>query len=597
MSYRNYVLVCGGTGCESSKADEIYRNLKKECQELGIADDVQVVKTGCFGFCEQGPIVKVLPEDAFYVQVTPEDMKEIVAEHLVKGRLVEKFLYKEEGSASDAPGGVDDLQFYKKQFRIVLRNCGFIDPENIDEYIARQGYEALGKALTEMTPDQVLEEIKISGLRGRGGAGFPTWMKWKFTKEVDNPTKYIVCNADEGDPGAYMDRSTLEGDPHTVLEAMAIAGYTVGASKGYIYIRAEYPLAISRLEVAMKQAREYGLLGDDIFGTGFNFDVEIRLGAGAFVCGEETALLASIEGERGTPRPRPPFPAVKGLWGQPTCINNVETWANIPVILLKGGEWFSKIGTEKSKGTKVFALTGKIKNSGLVEVPMGITLREIIFEIGGGIPNGKKFKAVQTGGPSGGVLTADYLDYPIDYDTLISLGSMMGSGGMIVMDEDDCIVDVTKFYLDFSVDESCGKCSPCRIGGKSLYNILSKITHGKGTLEDLDQMKEIGRAMQKASLCGLGQTTPNPILSTIHYFEDEYRAHIVDKKCPAKKCMDLVSYTINEEKCIGCTVCSRKCPVNAIAGERKAPHVINNEDCVKCGVCFDVCKFDAVIVE
>ncbi len=597
MSYRNYVLVCGGTGCESSKADEIYRNLKKECQELGIADDVQVVKTGCFGFCEQGPIVKVLPEDAFYVQVTPEDMKEIVAEHLVKGRLVEKFLYKEDGSASDAPGGVDDLQFYKKQFRIVLRNCGFIDPENIDEYIARQGYEALGKALTEMTPDQVLEEIKISGLRGRGGAGFPTWMKWKFTKEVDNPTKYIVCNADEGDPGAYMDRSTLEGDPHTVLEAMAIAGYTVGANKGYIYIRAEYPLAISRLEVAMKQAREYGLLGDDIFGTGFNFDVEIRLGAGAFVCGEETALLASIEGERGTPRPRPPFPAVKGLWGQPTCINNVETWANIPVILLKGGEWFSKIGTEKSKGTKVFALTGKIKNSGLVEVPMGITLREIIFEIGGGIPNGKKFKAVQTGGPSGGVLTADYLDYPIDYDTLISLGSMMGSGGMIVMDEDDCIVDVTKFYLDFSVDESCGKCSPCRIGGKSLYNILSKITHGKGTLEDLDQMKEIGRAMQKASLCGLGQTTPNPILSTIHYFEDEYRAHIVDKKCPAKKCMDLVSYTINEEKCIGCTVCSRKCPVNAIAGERKAPHVINNEDCVKCGVCFDVCKFDAVIVE
>ncbi len=597
MSYRNYVLVCGGTGCESSKADEIYRNLKKECQELGIADDVQVVKTGCFGFCEQGPIVKVLPEDAFYVQVTPEDMKEIVSEHLVKGRLVDKFLYKESDSTSDAPGGVDDLQFYKKQFRIVLRNCGFIDPENIDEYIARQGYEALGKALTEMTPDQVLEEIKISGLRGRGGAGFPTWMKWKFTKEVDNPTKYIVCNADEGDPGAYMDRSTLEGDPHTVLEAMAIAGYTVGANKGYIYIRAEYPLAISRLEVAMKQAREYGLLGDDIFGTGFNFDVEIRLGAGAFVCGEETALLASIEGERGTPRPRPPFPAVKGLWGQPTCINNVETWANIPVILLKGGEWFSKIGTEKSKGTKVFALTGKIKNSGLVEVPMGITLREIIFEIGGGIPNGKKFKAVQTGGPSGGVLTADYLDYPIDYDTLISLGSMMGSGGMIVMDEDDCIVDVTKFYLDFSVDESCGKCSPCRIGGKSLYNILSKITHGKGTLEDLDQMKEIGRAMQKASLCGLGQTTPNPILSTIHYFEDEYRAHIVDKKCPAKKCMDLVSYTINEEKCIGCTVCSRKCPVNAIAGERKSPHVINHEDCVKCGVCFDVCKFDAVIVE
>ncbi len=595
MTFRNYVLVCGGTGCESAKADDIYKALIHECAEKGIGDQVQVVKTGCFGFCEQGPIVKILPEDAFYVQVTPEDMKELVAEHLVKGRPVEKFLYKEKGQ--EAPGAVDDLQFYKKQFRIVLRNCGFIDPENIDEYIAREGYAALSKVLTEMTPDQVLDELKTSALRGRGGAGFPTWLKWKFTKDVENPTKYIVCNADEGDPGAYMDRSTLEGDPHTVMEAMAIAGYTVGANKGYIYIRAEYPLAINRLEVAMKQAREYGLLGDDILGTGFNFDIEIRLGAGAFVCGEETALLASIEGERGTPRPRPPFPAVKGLWGQPTCINNVETWANIPVIILKGGEWFAKIGTEKSKGTKVFALTGKIKNSGLVEVPMGITLREIIYEIGGGIPNGKKFKAVQTGGPSGGVITADYLDTPIDYDNLIALGSMMGSGGMIVMDEDDCIVDVTKFYLDFSVDESCGKCSPCRIGGKSLYNILDRITKGKGTLEDLDQMKEIGEAMKKASLCGLGQTTANPILSTINYFADEYRAHIVDKKCPAKKCTDLVSYTINQEKCIGCTVCSRKCPVTAITGERKSPHVIDQAACIKCGVCFDVCKFDAVVVE
>ncbi len=595
MTFRNYVLVCGGTGCESAKADAIYKALLAECEKQGIGKETQVVKTGCFGFCEQGPIVKILPEDAFYVQVTPEDMTEIVSEHLVKGRPVSKLLYKEKGQ--ETPGAVDDLQFYKKQFRIVLRNCGFIDPENIDEYIAREGYAALGKALTEMTPDQILEELKTSGLRGRGGAGFPTWLKWKFTKDVENPTKYIVCNADEGDPGAYMDRSTLEGDPHTVLEAMAIAGYTVGASKGYIYIRAEYPLAINRLEVAMKQAREYGLLGENILGTDFNFDVEIRLGAGAFVCGEETALLASIEGERGTPRPRPPFPAVKGLWGQPTCINNVETWANIPVILLKGGEWFSKIGTEKSKGTKVFALTGKIKNSGLVEVPMGITLREIIYEIGGGIPNGKKFKAVQTGGPSGGVITADYLDTPIDYDNLISLGSMMGSGGMIVMDEDDCIVDVTKFYLDFSVDESCGKCSPCRIGGKSLYNILDRITKGKGTLEDLDQMKEIGVAMQRASLCGLGQTTPNPILSTMNYFADEYRAHIVDKKCPAKKCTDLVSYTIEEDKCIGCTVCSRKCPVSAIQGERKSSHIIDQESCVKCGVCFDVCKFDAVIVE
>ncbi|MCF7943355.1 MAG: NADH-quinone oxidoreductase subunit NuoF [Spirochaetia bacterium] len=594
MPKRNYVLVCGGTGCESSKADQIFRNLKIACTEQGIADEVQVVKTGCFGFCEQGPIVKVLPEETFYVKVTPEDAEEIITEHLVKGRKVSRLEYDTKGSTKNAK--VDDIQFYQKQFRIVLRNCGVIDPENIDEYIARDGYAAIEKVLFEMTPDDVIGELKKAQLRGRGGAGFPTWLKWSFTKDVVESEKYVVCNADEGDPGAYMDRSTLEGDPHSILEAMTIAGRTCGASKGYIYIRAEYPLAIKRLKIAMQQAREYGLLGENILGSDFSFDIEIRLGAGAFVCGEETALLASIEGERGMPRPRPPFPAVKGVWNKPTVINNVETWANIPVIILKGGDWFSKIGTEDSKGTKVFALTGKISNSGLVEVPMGTTLREIIYDIGGGIANGKKFKAVQTGGPSGGVITADYLDTPIDYGTLTSLGSMMGSGGMIIMDEDDCIVDVTKFYLGFSVEESCGKCSPCRIGGRSLYNILDRITKGEGEMADIGRMKEIGLAMKKASLCGLGQTAPNPILSTLNYFEDEYLAHIKDKRCPAGTCKELISFHILADKCIGCTACARKCPTGAITGERRKVHRIDPDLCIKCGVCLETCKFDAVFV-
>jgi NADP-reducing hydrogenase subunit HndC len=594
MPKRNYVLVCGGTGCESSKADQIFRNLKIACTEQGITDEVQVVKTGCFGFCEQGPIVKVLPDETFYVKVTPEDAEEIITEHLVKGRKVSRLEYDTEGSTKNAK--VDDLQFYQKQFRIVLRNCGVIDPENIDEYIARDGYAAVEKVLFEMTPDDVIGELKKAQLRGRGGAGFPTWLKWSFTKDVEESEKYVVCNADEGDPGAYMDRSTLEGDPHSILEAMTIAGRTCGASKGYIYIRAEYPLAIKRLKIAMQQAREYGLLGDNILGSDFSFDIEIRLGAGAFVCGEETALLASIEGERGMPRPRPPFPAVKGVWNKPTVINNVETWANIPVIILKGGDWFSKIGTEDSKGTKVFALTGKISNSGLVEVPMGTTLREIIYDIGGGIANGKKFKAVQTGGPSGGVITADYLDTPIDYGTLTSLGSMMGSGGMIIMDEDDCIVDVTKFYLGFSVEESCGKCSPCRIGGRSLYNILDRITKGEGEMADIGRMKEIGLAMKKASLCGLGQTAPNPILSTLNYFEDEYLAHIKDKRCPAGTCKELISFHILADKCIGCTACARKCPTGAITGERRKVHRIDPDLCIKCGVCLETCKFDAIFV-
>jgi NADH:ubiquinone oxidoreductase subunit F (NADH-binding)/(2Fe-2S) ferredoxin len=594
MAFRNYILVCGGTACESSKANAIYEAFISELKAQGVSDEVQVVKTGCFGFCEQGPIVKILPEDSFYVQVNPEDVKELVAEHIVKGREVKRLLYVKEGSRKHAK--VEDIEFYQKQFRIVLRNCGFIDPENIDEYIAREGYAALEKVLFEMSAEDVINELKTAGLRGRGGAGFPTWMKWNFTRQAESDQKYIVVNADEGDPGAYMDRSTLEGDPHSVLEAMAIAGRTVGANQGYIYIRAEYPLAIKRLEIAMAQAREYGLLGKDILGSGFDFDIEIRLGAGAFVCGEETALLASIEGKRGMPVPRPPFPAVKGLWGKPTVINNVETWANIPVIILKGGDWFSQIGTADSHGTKVFALTGKIRNSGLVEVPMGTTLREIIYDIGGGIANDKEFKAVQTGGPSGGVITKDFLDTPIDFGSLTKLGSMMGSGGMIIMDEDDCIVDVAKFYLNFSVDESCGKCAPCRIGGRSLANLLEKITKGNGELADLDQMIEIGNAMKKASLCALGQTAPNPILSTLHYFRDEYLAHVVDKKCPAGKCKSLISYHILPDKCIGCTACARKCPVAAIAGERREVHVIDQAACIKCGVCYETCKFGAIEV-
>ena len=593
MAVKNYILVCGGTACESSKADAIFEALKSEAEDQGVRNDVQIVKTGCFGFCEKGPIVKILPEEAFYVEVLPEDAHEIIAETIIKGRMVKRLLYTEDGSKETID--LDEIKFYQKQVRIVLRNCGFIDPEKIDEYIARNGYSALEKVLFEMSPEDVINELKESGLRGRGGAGFPTWMKWNFTKLAENDQKYIVCNADEGDPGAYMDRSTLEGDPHSVLEAMAIAGYAVGADRGVIYIRAEYPLAIKRLEIAIAQAREYGLFGSDILGSGFDFDFEIRLGAGAFVCGEETALLRSIEGNRGMPTPKPPFPAVEGLWGKPTVINNVETWANIPMIILKGGDWFKSIGTERSSGTKVFALTGKINNSGLVEVPMGTTLREIIFDIGGGIRGGKAFKAVQTGGPSGGVITSDYLDTPIDFDQLTAIGSMMGSGGMIVMDEDDCIIDVAKFYQEFCVEESCGKCAPCRIGTRKLYDILNKISKGKGTHRDLENLETIGNAMKKAALCGLGQTAPNPILSTLKYFKNEYLEHVDEKVCKAGKCKDLVKFEIDPEKCIGCTVCARKCPVGCISGERKMPHEIDQQQCVKCGECYAACKFGAII--
>ncbi|MEI8095129.1 MAG: NADH-quinone oxidoreductase subunit NuoF [Spirochaetales bacterium] len=594
MALSNFCLVCGGTGCESSKADEIFKNLKKAAEELGVGNQVQVVKTGCFGFCEKGPIVKILPDESFYVEVKPEDAQEIIAEHIVKGRPVERLLYKTAGQV--AAKGEHDIQFYQKQVRIVLRNCGIINPEDVQEYISRDGYAALEKALFEMTPEQVIAEVKASGLRGRGGAGYPTGLKWENTRKTPADQRYVICNADEGDPGAYMDRSTLEGDPHSVLEAMTIAGYAMGATQGYIYIRAEYPLAIHRLEVAMKQSHEMGLMGKNILGSGFDFEIEIRLGAGAFVCGEETALMQSIEGKRGMPLPKPPFPSVSGLWGKPTSINNVESFANIPVIILKGAPWFAAIGTATSKGTKVFALTGKINNSGLVEVPMGTTLREIVYDIGGGIRGGKAFKAVQSGGPSGGVLPVQFLDTPIDYESLTKVGSMMGSGGLIVLDEDDCIVDVVKFYLDFSVEESCGKCAPCRIGGRKLLNILEKITKGKGTHEDIDTMRQIGFAMQRASLCMLGGTTPNPILSTLKYFEDEYLAHIDKQNCPAGKCKDLITYTVIAEKCIGCTVCARKCPANCISGERKAPHLIDQAKCIKCGACYDACKFEAILV-
>jgi len=593
MACKNYILVCGGTGCESSKSDEIYRDLIKEAELQGVKDEVQIVKTGCFGFCERGPIVKVLPSESFYVGVTPGDAKEIIAEQVIKGREVKRLLYKKDQNAAGTVK-VQDIDFYQKQFRVVLRNCGVINPESIEEYIARDGYKALEKALFEMTPEQIIAEVKASGLRGRGGAGFPTGVKWETASKAPGDVKYIVCNADEGDPGAYMDRSTIEGDPHSILEAMIIAGKAIGSHQGFIYIRAEYPLAIERLNVAIAQAKEMGLMGKDILGSGFDFDVELRLGAGAFVCGEETALLRSIEGNRGMPVPKPPFPAIKGLWGKPTVINNVETLANVPVVLTRGAAWFSSIGTDKSKGTKVFALTGKINNSGLIEVPMGTTLREIIFDIGGGIRNGKKFKGVQTGGPSGGIIVEKDLDTPISYESLISLGSMMGSGGMIVMDEDDCVVDVSKFYMAFCVDESCGKCAPCRIGTNQMHAILDKISKGKGEESDLDDLERIGKAMTKASLCMLGGSAANPTMATIRHFREEYLEHIRDHKCRAGKCKDLVVYEINPEKCIGCGLCARRCPVPCISGEKKQPHVIDKSRCLKCGECFKACKFGAV---
>ena len=592
--YRSHVLVCGGTGCSSSNSQQIIDALETEIAAKGQSEEVKVVKTGCFGLCALGPIMIVYPEGSFYSEVKPSDVPEIVEEHLLKGRIVKRLLYKETVQEDNTVKSLNETNFYAKQHRVALRNCGVINPENIDEYIAVDGYAALGKVLTEMTPQQVIDVILASGLRGRGGAGFPTGRKWSFAAANQADQKYVCCNADEGDPGAFMDRSVLEGDPHVVLEAMTIAGYAIGATQGYIYVRAEYPIAVHRLQIAIKQAREYGLLGKNIFGTDFSFDIDLRLGAGAFVCGEETALMTSIEGHRGEPRPRPPFPAVKGLFQKPTILNNVETYANVPQIILKGAEWFSSMGTEKSKGTKVFALGGKINNTGLVEVPMGTTLREIVEEIGGGIPNGKKFKAAQTGGPSGGCIPAQYLDIPIDYDNLISIGSMMGSGGLIVMDEDTCMVDIAKFFLEFTVDESCGKCTPCRVGTKRLYEILDKITRGEATMEDLDKLEELCYYIKNNSLCGLGQTAPNPILSTLRYFRDEYVAHIKDKTCPAGVCKHLMKYTIDPDKCKGCTLCARNCPVGAISGTVKQPHVIDSAKCIKCGACMEKCRFGAI---
>jgi NADP-reducing hydrogenase subunit HndC len=593
--YKMHMLVCGGTGCRASASEMLHENLKKEVQENGLENDVQVVTTGCFGFCEKGPIVKVIPDNTFYVSVEPKDAKDIIAEHAIKGRKVERLLYVDPTRKEQIPDS-KHMGFYKKQIRIALRNCGLIDPENINEYLAADGYEAMGKVLLEMTPEQAIQEVIDSGLRGRGGGGFPTGIKWQIASKNHADQKYVVCNADEGDPGAFMDRSILEGDPHSVLEAMVINGYCIGATKGLIYIRAEYPLAIQRLKIAINQAREYGLLGTDILGSGFDFDVEIRYGAGAFVCGEETALIHSMEGERGEPTFKPPFPAQSGYLGKPTNVNNVETYANIPVIINKGAKWFSAIGTEKSKGTKVFALAGKINNVGLIEVPMGITLREVIFEIGGGIKGGRKFKAVQTGGPSGGCLTEKHLDTPIDFDNLLAVGSMMGSGGMIVMDEDDCMVAVAKFYLDFTVEESCGKCSPCRVGNKRLYEQLDLISKGKATEQDLDNLRNLSNVIKDTSLCGLGQTSPNPVLSTMDNFYDEYLAHVKDHRCPSGVCKDLIRYEVIAENCVGCTACARNCPVNCIAGERKQLHVIDQSLCIKCGACLEKCKFNAIAV-
>ena len=591
--YRSHVLVCGGTGCTSSHSQEIINALEKEIAANGLADEVKVVKTGCFGLCALGPIMIVYPEGCFYSRVQEEDIPEIVSEHLLKGRIVTRLLY-DETVGKDEIKALGETDFYKKQVRVALRNCGVINPESLDEYIAMDGYQALAKCLTEYTPEQVIQVVTDSGLRGRGGGGFPTGRKWALCAPNKAPQKYVVCNADEGDPGAFMDRSVLEGDPHCLVEAMAIAGYAIGATKGFVYVRAEYPIAVRRLQIAIDEAREAGLLGKDIFGTGFEFDMEIRLGAGAFVCGEETALMTSIEGNRGEPRPRPPYPAVKGLFGCPTVENNVETFANIPQIILKGADWFASMGTEKSKGTKVFALGGKIKHTGLVEIPMGTTLREIVEEIGGGIPGGKKFKAAQTSGPSGGCIPASLIDTKIDYDNLIAMGCMMGSGGLIVMDEDNCMVDIAKFFLEFCVDESCGKCVPCRIGTKRLYDLLCKITDGKGTLEDLDTIEELCYHLKDSALCALGQSAPNPVLSTLKYFRDEYIAHVVEKRCPAGVCRNLIHFEIDPNKCKGCTLCARNCPVNAISGAVKGPHTIDQDKCIHCGLCMSNCRFDAI---
>ena len=592
--YRSHVLVCGGTGCTSSHSAEIIEKLEQELKAKDLENEVKVIKTGCFGLCALGPVMIVYPEGCFYSEVKVEDVPEIVEEHLLKGRMVKRLLYEETVHKDDIKP-LNETNFYKKQHRVALRNCGVIDPENIEEYIAMDGYQALAKCLTELTPDEVIQIVKDSGLRGRGGGGFPTGLKWSFTAKNSADQKYVVCNADEGDPGAFMDRSVLEGDPHCIVEAMTICGYATGATEGYVYVRAEYPIAVHRLEVAIKQAREAGLLGKNIFNSGFDFDLHIRLGAGAVVCGEETALMTSIEGNRGEPRPRPPYPAVKGLFGKPTTENNVETFANIPQIILNGAEFFNSMGTEKSTGTKVFALGGKINNTGLVEIPMGTTLREIIEDIGGGIPNGKKFKAAQTGGPSGGCIPASLMDTPIDYDNLTAIGCMMGSGGLIVMDEDNCMVDIAKFFLDFTVDESCGKCTPCRIGTKRMRELLEKITDGKATLDDLDELESLAHYIKDNSLCGLGQTAPNPVLATLRFFKDEYISHIVDKKCPAGVCKKLISYSVDADKCKGCTACARKCPVGAISGAVKTAHTIDTSKCIKCGVCMDTCRFGAIV--
>ena len=592
---RAHVLICAGTGCTSSGSAKVVAALNQELQARDLQEEIKIVTTGCFGLCALGPVMIIYPEGTFYSNVNADDIPEIVEEHLLKGRPVERLVYKDPLNTTEETLSLNETSFYKKQMRIALRNCGVINPEIIDEYIGVDGYAALGKVLTEMTPAEVIQTMKDSGLRGRGGGGFPTGMKWQFAANSVSDKKYVVCNADEGDPGAFMDRSILEGDPHAVIEAMAIAGYAIGADEGYVYVRAEYPIAVDRLSNAIKQAREYGLLGKDIFGTGFNFDIQIRLGAGAFVCGEEIALLTSIEGHRGEPRPRPPFPAVKGLFGQPTIINNVETYANIPRIILNGAEWFQTIGTEKSKGTKVFALGGKITNTGLVEVPMGTTLREVLYEIGGGIPNGKKFKAAQTGGPSGGCIPASLIDTPIDYDSLIAIGSMMGSGGLIVMDEDNCMVDIAKFFLEFTVDESCGKCTPCRVGTRRMLEILTRITEGKGEDGDIEKLEELAMNIKTTALCGLGQTAPNPVLSTLRYFRDEYEAHIYEKRCPAGHCKKLAKITILPELCKGCSLCSKICPVNAISGQIKSPFVIDQDKCIKCGACMEKCKFGAIV--